>query len=276
MKPYKFRIYPKKKQIGKLEHILNLSYKLYNAMLEQRIMAYELRRDFHSSNTVNYLSQQNELPELKNYFPEYREIYSLALQDVARRLDKAYDNFFRRIREKKNGKKIKAGFPRFKSRNSYKSITYPQSGFKIMDNGHLFLSKIGEIRIFMHREITGTIKQVTIKKDKINNYYATFVVEEINSRNYSEFPDNPVGIDVGLIKIIATTDNEPVDPPKYLRQSERKLKKAQRNLSRKQKGSMNRREARVRVAKISNHITNQRNDFSQKLSRKIVNNYHAK
>ena len=274
MKPYKFRIYPKKKQIGKLEHILNLSYKLYNAMLEQRIMAYELRRDFHSSNTVNYLSQQNELPELKNYFPEYREIYSLALQDVARRLDKAYDNFFRRIREKKNGKKIKAGFPRFKSRNSYKSITYPQSGFKIMDNGHLFLSKIGEIRIFMHREITGTIKQVTIKKDKINNYYATFVVEEINSRNYSEFPDNPVGIDVGLIKIIATTDNEPVDPPKYLRQSERKLKKAQRNLSRKQKGSMNRREARVRVAKISNHITNQRNDFSQKLSRKIVNNHN--
>ena len=274
MKAYKFRIYPKKKQIEKINSILNLSYKLYNAMLQQRIMAYELRKEFYSSNTVNYLSQQNELPELKNYFPEYKEIYSLALQDVARRIDRAFDNFFERVKERRNGKKIKAGFPRFKSRNSYKSITYPQSGFKIMDNGHLFLSKIGEIRIFRHREITGTIKQVTVKKDKINNYYATFVVEENNNRNYSELPDNPVGIDVGLIKLIATTDNTPVDPPKYLRQSEKTLKKAQRNLSRRQKGSVNRMEARVRVARISGYIANQRNDFSQKLSRKLVNNHN--
>ncbi len=275
LRAYKFRIYPKKKQIEKINSILNLSYKLYNAMLEQRKMAYELKKDFHSSNNVNYLSQQNELPELKKYFPEYREIYSLALQDVARRLDKAYDNFFRRIREKKNGKRIKAGFPRFKSRNSYKSITYPQSGFKIMDNGHLFLSKLGEIRMFKHREIKGNIKQATIKKDKAENYFATFIVEEnTENRNYSELPDNPVGIDVGLIKLIATTDNEPADPPKYLRKSEKKLKNAQRNLSRKQKGSMNRMEARVRVAKISIHISNQRNDFSQKLSRKLVNNHN--
>ena len=267
MRAYKFRIYPKKKQIEKINSILNLSYKLYNAMLEQRIIAYELNKDFHSSNNVNYLSQQNELPELKEYFPEYREIYSLSLQDVARRLDKAYDNFFRRIKEKKNGKRIKAGFPRFKSRNSYKSITYPQSGFKIMDNGHLFLSKLGEIK--------GNIKQATIKKDKAENYFVTLVVEENNeSRNYSELPDNPVGIDVGLIKLIATTDNEPVEPPKYLRQSEKTLKKAQRNLSRKQKGSMNRMEARVRVAKIGIHISSQRNDFSQKLSRKLVDNHN--
>ena len=275
LRAYKFRIYPKKKQIEKINSILNLSYKLYNAMLEQRKMAYELKKDFHSSNNVNYLSQQNELPELKKYFPEYREIYSLALQNLADRLDKAYDNFFRRIREKKNGKRIKAGFPRFKSRNSYKSITYPQSGFKIMDNGHLFLSKLGEIRMFKHREIKGNIKQATIKKDKAENYFATFIVEEnTENRNYSELPDNPVGIDVGLIKLIATTDNEPADPPKYLRKSEKKLKNAQRNLSRKQKGSMNRMEARVRVAKISIHISNQRNDFSQKLSRKLVNNHN--
>ena len=77
-------------------------------MLEQRIMAYELRKDFNTSNNVNYLSQQNELPELKKYFPEYREIYSLALQDVARRIDRAFDNFFERVKERKNGKKIKA------------------------------------------------------------------------------------------------------------------------------------------------------------------------
>jgi putative transposase len=263
---YKFRIYPNKEHIRKFEYTLDLSRKLYNAMLEQRKIAHGLNRDFHENLKVDRYAQDMEIPELKKYFPEYKEVYSQVLQNVSDRLDKAYDNFFIRIGERKNGKKIKAGFPRFKSRDSYKSITYPQSGFKIMDNGHLFLSRLGEI--------TGIIRQMTVKRDKINNYYATFVVEENNERNYSEFPDNPVGIDVGLIKIIATTDNDPVDPPKYLRKSENKLKKAYRNLSGKQKGSVNRREARVRVARISKHIANQRNDFSQKLSRKIVNNHN--
>ena len=272
---YKFRIYPNKTQINKIDNILDLSHKLYNAMLEQRKMAYELNKDFHEDLKVNYNTQSTELSELKNEFPEYREIYSQVLQNVADRLDKAYGNFFRRIKEKKNGKRIKAGFPRFKSRNSYKSITYTQSGFKIMDNTHIFLSEIGTIRMLKHREIKGNIKQLTIKRDKTENYFATFIVEENNeNRNYSEFPYNPVGIDVGLIKLIATTDNTPVDPPKYLRKSEKKLKKAQRNLSRKQKGSMNRMEARVKVAKINIHISNQRNDFSQKLSRKLVNNHN--
>ena len=221
-------------------------------------MAYELNKDFHEDLKVNYTYQQNELPELKNYFSEYREIYSQVLQNVADRLDKAYDNFFRRIIERKNGKRIKAGFPRFKSKFNYRSITYTQSGFKVLDNTHIFLSKIGTIRMFKHREIRGNIKQLTIKKDKAENYFATFIVEEnTENRNYSEFPYNPVGIDVGLIKLIATTDNEPADPPKYLRKSEQKLKKAHRNLSRKQKGSMNRMEARVRVAKIGIHISSQ-------------------
>ncbi len=275
MRAYKFRLYPNKEQIDKFEYMLDLSHRLYNAMLEQRKMAYELNKDFHENLKVNYTYQQNQLPELKNEFPEYKEIYSKVLQNVADRLDKAYDNFFRRIKERKNGKRIKVGFPRFKSRNSYKFITYTQSGFNIMDNTHLFLSKIGTIRMFKHREIKGNIKQLTIKKDKAENYFATFIVEEnTGNRNHSEFPYNPVGIDVGLIKLIATTDNAPVEPPKYLRKSEKTLKKAHKNLSRKQKGSMNRKEARVKLARISNHISNQSNDFSQKLSKKLVDNHN--
>ena len=98
--------------------------------------------------------------------------------------------------------------------------------------------------------------------------------EDHESRNYSELLDNSVGIDVGLLKLIATTDNTPVEPPKYLRKSEKKLKRAQRSLSRKEKGSKNRREMRVRVAGMHIHISNQRNDFSQKLSRTLVNNHN--
>jgi transposase len=97
-------------------------------------------------------------------FPEYRDIHSLVMQDVARKFDKAFDNFYRRIKERNNGKNIKAGFPRFKSRDRYNSITYTQSGFRIMHNGHVWLSKIGEIRMFIHRSITGDIKTLSIKK----------------------------------------------------------------------------------------------------------------
>ena len=145
----------------------------------------------------------------------------------------------------------------------------------MLDNTHVFFSKIGKIRMFQHRKIQGKIKQATVKQDKANHHYVTFIVEDDHdSRNYSELLDNSVGIDVGLLKLIATTDNTPVEPPKYLRKSEKKLKRAQRSLSRKEKGSKNRREMRVRVAGMHIHISNQRNDFSQKLSRTLVNNHN--
>ena len=127
MRAYKFRIYPKKKQIEQINSILNLSYKLYNAMPEQRKMEYESNKDFYGNLKVNHFTQQNEHPELTKEFPEYKEIYSQVLQNLSDRLDRAFDNFFERVKERKNGMKVKVGFPRFKSRKSYKSITYPQS-----------------------------------------------------------------------------------------------------------------------------------------------------
>ena len=175
---YRFRIYPDKNQIKIIDDILYLSHILYNAMLEQRKIAYQLNRNYYESLKVNYNTQSVELSKLKNEFTGYKNIYSQVLMNVADRLDKSYDSFFRRVREKKNGKKIKAGFPRFKSRDQYRSITYTQFGFKIIDNTHLFFSKIGKIRMFQHRKINGKIKQATIKKNKADNYYVTFIVEE--------------------------------------------------------------------------------------------------
>ncbi|MHB1493021.1 MAG: RNA-guided endonuclease InsQ/TnpB family protein [Thermoplasmataceae archaeon] len=118
MRTYRFRAYPTNMQIHVFESTLDSCRDLYNAMLDQRI--YALRSRKH----VNYNSQQNELPELKKAFPEFKNIHSLAIQDVALRIDKTFDNFFRRVKEKKNGKNIKAGFPRFKSRDRYNSITH--------------------------------------------------------------------------------------------------------------------------------------------------------
>ena len=277
MRTYRFRIYPSYAQIDVLNSTLDLCRDLYNAMLQQRIYAYRLGKK------VNYNSQQDELPEIKRIFPEYRNIHSQVLQDVAGRLDKAYDNFFRRVKEKKNGKNIKAGFPRFKSRDRYSSITYTQSGFRILDNGHVLLSKIGEIRMFMHRSVTGEIKTLSVKRDSVGDWFITLAVEtdgkpdkseDDETIKYQQFqPVRPVGIDMGLKYIITTSDGIQTEPPQFLRKSEKKLKRAQKRLSRKLKGSGKRRKAKTSVTKIHRKIERQRDDFSHKLSRNLVENH---
>ncbi|MHB1709770.1 MAG: RNA-guided endonuclease InsQ/TnpB family protein [Thermoplasmataceae archaeon] len=275
MRTYRFRLYPSAEQQGLLMDQLNLCRELYNAMLQQRIYACRLEKH------VNYNSQQNEIPDIKKMFPEYSSIHSLVVQDVARRLDKAFDNFFRRIREKSKGKKIKAGFPRFKSRDRYNSITYTQSGFRMMDNGHAWLSKIGELRMFMHRSPVGKIKTLSIKRDTIGDWFVTMVVEA--PRTEMPYPEteakqqadliNPIGIDLGLESLMTTSDDTHLEPPKYLRKSERRLKRAQKQLSRKRKGSGKRKKAANRFAKIHRKIERQRDDFAHKLSGNLAENH---
>ncbi|MCL4451078.1 MAG: transposase [Candidatus Thermoplasmatota archaeon] len=273
MRVYKFRIYPTEAQIGILNSTLNLCRELYNAMLQQRIYACRLGKK------VNYNSQQNEIPELKNAFPEYRSIHSQVLQDVAGRLDKSYANFFRRVKEKKTRKNMKAGFPRFKSRDRYSSITYTQSGFRILDDGHVWISKIGEVRMFMHRSVTGEIKTLSVKHDSIGDWFITITSgheaggEHEQPHSYSPEFMKPIGIDLGLKALITVSDGTQIEPPRFLGKSEKKLKKAQRNLSRKQKGSGKRRKAKTRVAKIHRKIERQRDDFSHKLSRNLVEHH---
>ena len=281
MRTFRFRIYPSDAQIDMLNSTLDLCRELYNAMLQQRIYAYR------SGKKVNYNSQQDELPEIKDAFPEYRSIHSQVLQDVAGRLDKAYDNFFRRVREKKQGKKVSAGFPRFKSRDRYNSITYTQSGFKIMENGHVWLSKIGEVRMFMHRSVTGEIRTLSVKRDSAGDWFITItsvhetgsehdsLEDQGNEHAHATSPEfiNTIGIDLGIKALITTSGGEQIDPPRFLRKSEENLKRAQRNLSRRKNGSGKRKKAKTRVAKIHRKIARQRDDFTHKLSMQLVNEH---
>ena len=274
MKAYKFGLYPSADQEKLLNNQLNLCRELYNTFLQQRIYAYKMGR------SISYNSQQDQIPELKKTFPEFNDIHSQVLQDVAHRVDKAYDNFFRRIREKNNGSRIKAGFPRFKSGERYNSITYPQSGFRVLENGHIRLSKIGEVRMFMHRPVEGETKTLSIKRDKVGDWFITITVDMQKGYSADVRADNidrhcpdftiPVGIDLGLKSLITTSDGVQVDPPKLLRESEKKLKRAQKELSRKIKGSGNRTKARKKVAKIHRKIERQRDDFSHKVSWNLV------
>ncbi len=175
-------------------------------------------------------------------------------------------------------KNIKAGSPRFKSKDRYNSITYPQSGFRILDNGHVWLSKIGEIRMFLHRRISGDIKTLSIKRDPVGDWFVTLTVYaahgQDNVNKIASIRDGELhhatGIDLGLKSLITTSEGMHIEPPRFMRKSESNLKRAQKNLSRKMKGSGNRTRARKKVAKIHRKIERQRDDFSHKLSNVLV------
>lgn len=262
---YKFRIYLKKGQSDNLGRQLRLCKDLYNVALDQRRNSWEFGKE-----SVLYRSQADELSDIKSRHPEFKDVHSQALQDVLRRLDKAFKSFFRRVKEKKKGKKAKIGYPRFKSIHGFRSITYPQSGFKLLDNGHIWVSKIGTIRMFRHRPIKGTVKTMTLKKDKVGDWFVTFsvVCPDVKVKE----TDDPVaiGIDVGLEKLATVSDGDIVEAPRFLRRSEERLKIAQRRLSRKRKGSRKRNKARIKVARIQRKIARQRDDLLHKEARKIV------
>src|SRR5688572_29726651 len=152
-KAFKFRIYPTKRQESLLTLWLSLCCELYNSALQERRDAYKL-----AGLSISYLDQQNQLPEIKKVRQDLKAVHSQVIQDVLKRLDKAFQAFFRRL---KNAQK--PGYPRFRSRSRYNSFSYSQSGFSI-EGDKLFLSKIGQIKIKQHRPIAGKIKTCTITR----------------------------------------------------------------------------------------------------------------
>jgi len=225
-------------------------------MLEHRKICYK------KGKSVSRIDQQNELPSIKKEFPEYNDVYSQVLQNVVNRLDRSYQNFFRRVKQGE-----KPGFPRFQSYKKYNSFTYPQGGFGITDNNKLRLSKIGDIKIKLHRPIEGKIKTCTIvcKNDK---YYACFSCE-VEAKPLPKI-SKVIGIDLGLKEFAITSDGDKHENPKYLQKSEKRLAQLQRSLSRKKKGGNNRKKAKLKVARLYEKIANQRKDFLHKLSTKLI------
>jgi putative transposase len=258
---YRFRLYPKEKQAEQLEQTLTLCRWLYNAALEHRIIAYR------NGQSVSYLQQANELPVIKREFPEYASVHSQALQETLKRLDKAYKAFFRRVAERRRGSKIKAGFPRFKGERRFDSVTYPQKGFRLLPNGHLQLSKIGEVRMFMHRVPTGKVKTLNLKRDRCGCWYAVLTVEKPVAKRKGR---PAVGVDLGLRSLVTLSTGEALPVPRFLRRSEAKLKRLQRRVSRKEKGSGKRRKAVLRLATGHRKVERQRTDFLHNLSHRLA------
>lgn len=185
--------------------------------------------------------------------------YSQCLQQACLNLGVAFNNFFEK----------RARYPKFKSKHGKQSIQYPQN-VKIADN-QLILPKIGKVSAIIHREIEGKIKTVTLTKNCSEQYFAAILFEDDKEKPESIAEGKAIGIDLGLTYFAITSDGSKFDHPRILNKHEKNLKIKQQQLSRKQKGSNNRNKARKKVARVQRKITNCREDFLHKLSRRIVN-----
>jgi len=263
LRTYQYRLKPKEKTFRKLQRQLELSKNLYNAILEKTEEKYNADKSFK----VAKKSLNNILNEIYESNPEYKGLYSQVAQDIFVRIQKSYRNFFRKLKNKEKN----PGFPRQKT--YYKSITYPQNnGAFTIKGSKLHVSKIGTIKMRMHRPISGEIKTMTIKRDRINRFFVFFVAE-CEQETKEKGSKGAIGIDMGLNSLIATSDGVLVKNPRFLKRSEEKLKRRQKTLSKRDKGSKNRRKARYKVAKLHERIANQRKDFMHKLTTELASKY---
>lgn len=260
-KTYKYRIYANKQTLEKAENWLYLCRQLYNVALEQRITAYKQNR--------KQLSEYGQCYDIKGVktITEYKDVNAQCLQEVLGRLDKAYKAFFRRVKSKQG----KVGFPRFKGGNRYNSFTLKQSGYKL-DGKYLSIRNVGKFKLRLSRAIEGNIKTVTIHRVPTGKWYACFSCDNVPEQRLPN-SDKAIGIDVGIKSFSVDSEGLVTDNPKYLRQAESILRRRQRKLSRRKKGSNRMNKSRILVAKIYEKVTNQRNNFLHKTANYYIANY---
>lgn len=257
---YQYRLLPTKAQQTKLNQTLELCRWVYNESLATRKNAWE-----QEQKSISRYDTFKMIPKWKEQKPELNQVYTQVLRDACTRVDLGFKAFFRRV---KAGEK--PGYPRFRGYGRYDSFTYTQDGFKLSGNV-LKLSRIGNVKIIVSRPLQGTVKTLNIRRDSIGNWYANFSCEvETEPLTKSE---KAIGIDVGIKSFATLSDGTKVANPRFLKKDEKELAKAQRKLSKAEKGSPERAKRRKAVAHIYQRIANRRKDFAHKLSRNLVNEY---
>ncbi len=259
-----FRIYPKKHQEASLLRTLHACQRLYNACIEQRQFAWAHRRP------VSRYGQEAQLSELRQTDPEFGAVYSHVLQDVVRRVDLAYQAFFRRVKAGET-----PGYPRFKSRDRYDSFTYkqPGNGCVRFETGKVWFSKVCDgIRMFQHRPIRGTIHTVTVMR-KASGWYVAVSCDNVPPDPTLVGGTGEVGVDVGLTHFATLSTGETIENPRFLRRAEDCLKRKQRVVSRKCRGSSRRRKARRALSREWERLANRRKDFQFKQARVLVQRF---
>jgi putative transposase len=262
LKTYKYRIYPSKAQETSLEKMLEECRWLYNKILEIRKNAYE-----QDGKSLGLYDTQNMIPAWKAERPTLKVVHSLVLQNVNIRVDLAFKAFFRRV---KSGET--PGYPRFKGYGRYDSMTYSQYGNGArLDGNSLILSKLGSIKIKMHRELCGKPKIITVARAATGKWFATISCE----CDAQPLPKSErfAGVDVGLQTFATLSNGKKIANPRFFKKEQDALAKAQRKMSKLAKGTPERARARKVVSRAHERITNKRTNFSHQESRKLVNTY---
>lgn len=257
---YKFRLYPNREQTTNLERSLDLCRDLYNGAVQERKEAWKLNR-VH----ISLFSQSGQIPDIRKLNADYMQIQSRVCYRVLRQVDTSFQAFFRRVKAGEN-----PGFPRFKGKAFFNSFFYNREGFKFVD-GKLRLANIGLVKIRQHREIKGTIKEITIKREGLK-WFAIVSCDHV--------PDRPlpvthqvIGLDAGIESFVTLSDGSQIDNPRHYQSTQKKLRVTQRRVARRKKGSNGRKKAVAQLRNVYGKVFRQRDDFQHKASRHLVNNY---
>jgi len=263
IRSYKYRLYPNKTQIQLLDKALIWHRIVYNTFLEERIDAYTV-----FNKTITCFDQMSQIKELRSEIPDIQSFSASSFQQTARKLDKAYSSFFKRV---KSGQV--AGFPRFKTSkrfNSFASLIGDGSGVKL---NKLYIKGVGSIKVKWHRQLPdeAKLKQVVVKREA-DKWYATFQFE-IPDIETTRTDDNKTGLDLGLESFAVLSNGEQISNNRFFVNAEKKLKRLNRSLSRKKRGSRNWHQAAKHLSRFHSHIANKRHDFLHKISRELANKY---
>ncbi|MFI9535231.1 RNA-guided endonuclease InsQ/TnpB family protein [Nocardia fusca] len=266
---YSFRVYPTPSQRVALAQAFGCARVVYNDNLRAREAAHAAGVKLSDTEI-----QRRVVTEAKRS-PErvwLSQVSSVVLVQACRDARTAYRNWFDSLSGKRKGPKL--GKPRFRSRKDHRqAIRFTRNGFGVRANRKLYVAKVGQLKIAWSRELPSEPSSVTIIKDSAGRYFASFVVA-VGDRSLPEV-DSEVGIDLGLATFAVLSNGRKIDNPRFLRQAERRLKKAQQCLSRKEKGSKNRVKARIKVAKAHARVADMRRDFAHKHSIRIIRENQA-
>ena len=260
LRAYKYRIYPTNEQKALFAKTFGCCRFVYNWALNLKITAYKERKETLGNVYLTNLMKS----ELKAEHDWLKEVNSQSLQSALRNLDTAYANFFR------NTKAV--GFPKFKSRKSGQSFLCPQHCSIDFAKGTITIPKAKDIPAVLHRKFKGTVKTVTVSMTPSGRYFASVLVDTVIQEQKTSEPvhDTAIGIDLGIKSLAVCSDGRTFDNPKNLQRSLEHLALLQKRMSRKRKGSANRNKARIRVARLQEHIANCRRDNLHKIAHALT------
>ena len=269
LKTFRYRLFPNLTQREQIRKFTDACRFVYNWALETKKTVYEV-----NGTNLTWFDLNNRLKDLKQDNPFLKEVYSQSLQQAVKRVQLAFQHFFRRVKQGTNP----LGYPRFKRRKMHRqSFDVPQFFTIDVEKRRVYLPKIGHVKAVFHRRFSGTPKICTIVSTHTSKFYINVVVEDGKPLPPKPSATNQtaVGIDVGVTTYITLSSGEKVGNPRHLQNSLHRLQCLHRRLSRKQSGSRNREKARRRLARCYERVANQRVDFQQKLSTRLIRENQA-